>query len=362
MVVYEYNIKNPTRVDLAGGLLDIWPVHALVRDCFVVNFSIPVFTSVELRYSAKAWSRESGGGNPDHFIKENSNYFDRTKINIGIFSPSGSYKKSFVGLNDLFKTPSSELSLLKKHLEYWSEYFIEKQTFPNSICLKSESPMGGGLGASSSLCVGLAKSFCSLLKKELTQSELLVLCRDLETSLLHAPAGIQDYIPAIESEPGFLYIIECAPLGPQWSRKKIPINFFKDHFLLVDTGKSHHSGNNNWEILKKVVEKDQETLNGIYQLRNNALKTMKVCEQEDWPDLSSCLSKEQELRGEYFSNWLNPSVSSLIDLMTENGAEAVKLCGAGGGGCLLVLAKNRIQKQKLAQVCKKNKIPIIMNW
>ncbi|MDE0518832.1 MAG: hypothetical protein OXH36_04675 [Bdellovibrionales bacterium] len=45
--MYKYSVKSPTRVDLAGGLLDIWPVYALVPDCVVLNFSIPVFTSVQ---------------------------------------------------------------------------------------------------------------------------------------------------------------------------------------------------------------------------------------------------------------------------------------------------------------------------
>ena len=238
----------------------------------------------------------------------------------------------------------------------------KEQVFLKSISLRSESPVGGGLGASSSLCVGLAKVLSSVLKKELTKNELLMLCRDLETSLLHAPAGVQDYVPAIEEEPDFLYFIECISSGPKWSRKKIPIAFFKDHFLLVDTGHSHHSGNNNWEILKKIIEKDQDILNGIYQLRDNALKTLEICRQENWSDLFICLNKEQALRGKYFSNWLNPSVSSLIDLMRSHGAKEVKLCGAGGGGCLLVLAEDRKNKRELEQVCEKNKIPIVMNW
>ncbi|MDE0118959.1 MAG: hypothetical protein OXM55_02995 [Bdellovibrionales bacterium] len=344
--MYECSIKSSTRVDLAGGLLDIWPVYALVPDCFVLNFSIPVFTSVKLRYSSELQLSCEGG----------------PPIDISVFSPSGSYKNSFTRLNDLLKDSSDELSLLKKHLEYWKGYFPREQIFLKSIYLRSESPIGGGLGASSSLCVGLAKVLSSVFKQELRKKELLMLCRDLETSLLHAPAGIQDYIPAIEEDPGFLYTIECMSSGPKWNRKKIPSDFFADHFLLVDTGKSHHSGNNNWEILKKIIEKDQDILNGIYQLRDNALKTVEICDQENWSDLFVYVNKEQELRGRYFSNWLNPSVSSLIGLMRSHGAKAAKLCGAGGGGCLLVLAENQKHKQELEQVCEKNKISIVMNW
>ena len=394
----KYSVTSPTRVDLAGGLLDIWPVHALVQDCFVVNFSIPVFTSVELKcpslgprlrggdepHGGDRPSREAchsgldpesrpslearhSGLDPESRHSRRGGNPDNSKIDIKVSSPSGMYEKSFSDLQALVEEAAPELDLLKKHLEYWESFFEKGNSFNevnniSFLSLKSESPVGGGLGGSSSLCVGLAKAFCSLFKKDLTQNELLNLCRDLEASLLHTPAGIQDYIPAMESDPDCLYIIELTPLGPKWKKRKAPLDFFKNHFLLVDTGKSHHSGNNNWEILKKIIEKDPETLNGVYELRDNALKMVEICEKEDWPDLSFSLNREQELRGKYFSNWLNPSVSSVIDLMKGEGTEAVKLCGAGGGGFLIVLAKNKAEKKKLEKICEKNNIPVIMNW
>ena len=378
----EYNIKSPTRIDLAGGLLDIWPVYALIQDCFVVNVSIPVFTSVELKLREDSQIAQ--------FIRAVG---DKEKINIEVLSPSGLYQKSFFNLNDILKEPADELSLLKKHLEYWRKSFKKKHLFQGSeglskffknaqkrdgvysgewnnkkkkedesIYLKSESPVGGGLGGSSSLCVNLAKAFSAVFGKQLTQNELLIFCRDLETSLLGAPAGVQDYIPAMESKPDNLYIIECTPFGHQWKSKKIPAEFFKDHLLLVDTGKSHHSGSNNWEIVKKVIEKDQTLLSGINQLRDNALKTVDICERENWSDLFICLRKEQELREQFLFNWLTPSVSSVINLIIEWGAEGAKLCGAGGGGCLLVLAGNKKNKKNIENLCKKNDIPIVMNW
>ena len=339
--------KSPMRVDLAGGFLDIWPVHALIQDCFVVNFSIPLFTSSSIEIYSKDYADSKSPAK---------------EINIEISSLSGIYKKSFVDWKSLLESPASELHLLQKHLEYWGTQ--QEQNLNNiSICLKSESPIGAGLGGSSSLCVNLAKCFSSIFKKQMTKHQLLMLCRDIETSLLHAPAGIQDYIPALETEPNFIYIIECTPFGPQWKRKKVPISFFMDHLLLVDTGKSHHSGSNNWEILKKVIEKkDKSLLHGLNQLRDNALNIVDIYEEENWEDLFTYMNKEHDIRGECFPNWLNPFVSSIINLIKDSGAESVKLCGAGGGGCLLVLSRSRKIKENIKQVCQKNKIPIIMNW
>ena len=348
-------VCTPTRIDIVGGLLDIWPIYTFIEDCFIVNFSIPVFTSVE-------WSQEKS-------VYEGKGE-QNLPIQIKVSSPTHNYQSSFSNIKNILKDPKQELSLLQAHLKYWmnffkednknNSFFIEKKSF--SLHLSSESPIGAGLGGSSSLCVSLSKMFCSLFDQSLTASELLLLCRDIEASLLHAPAGIQDYVPAIESEENKLYIIQNTPFAPEWEKQKVPLDFFKDHFLLIDTERSHHSGNSNWEILKKAVEQDQDILKALHLLRDNALNVVHLCKEQRWDDLPIYLEKENNLRQKYFSNWSPSSVSSLMDLMKKEGAGTVKLCGAGGGGSLLVFAKSKAHKGSLKKVCQKNKIPIIVEW
>ena len=355
-------VCSPTRVDIVGGLLDIWPIYTFIEDCFIVNFSIPVFTSVEWGQGQKIYEKKKKS------IK--SSHKTNLPIQIKISSPAHNYENSFSNIKDLLEESKQELSLLQAHLKYWmnflkedkknNSFFTEEKSF--SLCLNSQSPIGAGLGGSSSLCVSLSKVFCSLFHQSLTASELIMLCRDIEASLLHAPAGIQDYIPAIESKENELYIIQNTPFAPQWKKQEVPLDFFKDHFLLIDTGKSHHSGNNNWEILKKAVEKDQDILKALCLLRDNALNVVHLCKEERWDDLPVYLEKENNLRQKYFSNWSPSSVSSLMELMKKEGADVVKLCGAGGGGCLLVFAKSKAHKESLKKVCQRNKISIVVEW
>ena len=109
------------------------------------------------------------------------------------------------------------------------------------------------------------------------------------------------------------------------------------------------------------MEKDQTILRGLNQLRDNALKTVELCEMENWSDLFACLNREQKLREKLFSNWLGTHVNSVISLVQEAGARAVKLCGAGGGGSLIVLAKSKKNKKHIEHICKKNQIPVVMS-
>ena len=124
-------------------------------------------------------------------------------------------------------------------------------------------------------------------------------------------------------------------------------------------GQPHHSGNNNWNILKKAIEKDQDILLGLSRLRDNALKTAELCEAEDWPACFTLIKKDHELRSELFPGWLTPSVSAVSRLLFDEGAEAVKLCGAGGGGSLMVIAKNLKSKKHLQQMCLKNQLSVM---
>ena len=44
----KFTRRSPTRVDLAGGTLDCWPLFLMTGDCVTVNLSIDVRTQAEL--------------------------------------------------------------------------------------------------------------------------------------------------------------------------------------------------------------------------------------------------------------------------------------------------------------------------
>ncbi len=348
----EIKIKSPTRIDLAGGFLDIPPVHSLIDNCCVVNCSLPVFSSVTFK-SERIHKSEYSSSKKNRFL-------------INIHSPSGSYEKSFSSIKNCLKVSDKEIILLQIVLQYWlkqvGESVLSGLLINNSLDIESESPVGAGLGGSSSLCVSLNKVFLSLLKRKLSDQQLIQLCRDMETKLLHFPAGVQDYIPALRKETEVLYIIHFTPFGPQWKSKKIPKTFFKNHVLLVDTKIKHHSGQSNWKILKKVIEKDKLLLKVLHQLKENALKMAYSCESDIVMDWSKYLQVEYNLKKKYFPGWSNRKVSKMMDLILRSGASAVKLCGAGGGGCVLVFCKDIKSKEKVKKICIKNNIPIVLSW
>ena len=41
-------IKSPTRVDLAGGTLDLWPLYNFVGGAVTINIAIDIMTTAEI--------------------------------------------------------------------------------------------------------------------------------------------------------------------------------------------------------------------------------------------------------------------------------------------------------------------------
>src|SRR4029078_6289298 len=99
------------------------------------------------------------------------------------------YQKKFTDLNEVLSCPDPELKLVQKQLSYWKPtkgFYLE--TF-------SESPIGGGLGGSSSLSISLIKAFSEWMGVTLNLYDSVVLSHNLEAQVLHKMTGTQDYFP-----------------------------------------------------------------------------------------------------------------------------------------------------------------------
>ncbi|MFZ4404290.1 MAG: galactokinase, partial [Pseudobdellovibrionaceae bacterium] len=54
----------------------------------------------------------------------------------------------------------------------------------------------------------------------------------------------------------------------------------------------------------------------------------------------------------------SPEIEKLSSVALQSGADAVKICGAGGGGCVLLWVKPQNQ-ESVAQACQKNGFQVL---
>lgn len=301
-MVMTIEVQSPTRVDLAGGTLDCWPLYNFVGTCWTVNLSISVYTGVKI------------------FVRDDS------KIIINIQDLK--YKKEFFSYSEFIGCPDHELKLVLAVLNYWPDESIgfELETY-------SQSPVGGGLGGSSSLVVSLLKGFGEAFDKKWQLNELVQVAHNIEARMLKTPTGTQDYVPA--ANPG-LNLIRYDYEGLHVEQVDFDLEEFTSKMLIVFTGRSHHSGINNWQVLQDVINGDTQTLGTLKEIANISKKMKLACENQRWDELPSLFREEYRSRIALTPSFSSPEIIELEKMALNSGAEAVKICGAGGGGCVMI--------------------------
>lgn len=318
-------IQSPTRVDLAGGTLDMWPLYNFVGEATTINLAINIWTKAELK--------------------------KRTDSKIKIHSLDLKKVWEFDNYQQLLTHADPQIILFQKILEKFKKSFTESQV-GFELTTSSESPIGGGLGGSSSLVISILKAFNQFFKIPKTSAhEMVHLAHNIEAEVLRTPTGTQDYYPAVT---GGLSFIEYGSQKIEQTVIDIKGTPLESHFLLVYTGKSHHSGLNNFEVLKSCVEGDKKVLSALGKIKSISEQMKSEIVNKNWNALPHLFQKEFEARIELTPAFSSPEIEKLAKICVSAGALAVKICGAGGGGCVLVWVPPD-KREGVIQVCQNEK-------
>ena len=259
------------------------------------------------------------------------------------------YKKTFSNLSELLSCNDPELVLVASHLKYW------QPELGFSLRTSSQSPVGGGLGGSSSLSVSIIKAFSKWLERPMTGDEVVRLASNVEAHFLNTPTGTQDYIGAYSHG---LNLITYDYSGTAFELLEFDKQHFEDHLMVVYTGKSHHSGINNWQVIKDVVEKDAKTLEALHDIARVSSEFRSVCINKEWEKIPQLLNKENEARIRLSAGFSNPEIDELKKISFAHGAKGFKICGAGGGGCIMIWSEPD-HRQGIINACQEKNYQVI---
>jgi D-glycero-alpha-D-manno-heptose-7-phosphate kinase len=324
--MFEIQVKSPTRVDLAGGTLDCWPLYLFLGNPVTINVAIDIFTYADLR--------------------------ERPDAKIELHSADLDSRKVYDNLTQCLADTDPAFELVRAHLRWWQP--------PRGFTLstRSESPVGGGLGGSSSLCISLLKAFTAWLgaetRRALDPYEMVRVASHLEAQVLLKPTGTQDYFPPIFG--GLNYITYGVP-GPSVEVKSIDQDLFDGRFLLVYTGRSHHSGINNWQVIKNWLDGDQKTRAALAKLAQVSADMKTALDEKALAKLPSLFEREYAARTELSEGFSSPEIRRLAEIARSIGAYA-KICGAGGGGCVLIWCQDR-QAERAAELCRREGFTVL---
>jgi GHMP kinase-like protein len=182
--------------------------------------------------------------------------------------------------------------------------------------------------------VTLVRAICELTGNPIEGEDLVALVRDLETRLIGVPAGIQDYYPAVY---GGLAALHLNPGAVVRHEIPLPIERLAEHMLLHYTGVAHFSGTNNWEMYKREVDGKRKVHKGFDRIAQSATDMEKALTKADFQAAGVALGLEWENRKALIQGISTPEIDAAIDAAVGAGAWAGKVCGAGGGGCIIFL-------------------------
>jgi D-glycero-alpha-D-manno-heptose-7-phosphate kinase len=118
----------------------------------------------------------------------------------------------------------------------------------------------------------------------------------------------------------------------------VPPNEIESRFVLAYTGAPRQSGINNWEVFQAHVNGDARVTRNFDQIGEIARGMHEALAGGEWRRVASLLRAEWKLRRTNAPGISTPLIERLIAAASQSGAVAAKVCGAGGGGCVIFLS------------------------
>lgn len=220
----------------------------------------------------------------------------------------------------------------------------------NSIDITTFShvPVKTGLGSSSSFSVALMKGLYAYLGKRIDEKEAAEAACRLEIDVLKQPIGKQDQYAAAYGGLNILQFnadrsVDVEPVFLDYKRR----SDFENHILLFFTGITREASS----VLTEQKAKTKHNLATLKQMAKQPLEFRDLLLDGDFKAMGELLHKGWLKKKTLASNISNPAIDTLYEIALKNGAWGGKILGAGGGGCLLMIADPK-RKQKVIDALK----------
>lgn len=292
----KWTVAAPVRVDLAGGTLDIWPLSALVPGAATLNCTLDIGITLTLA--------------PGH---------GATRLVHGDTGATGGYPSTHEDLALL----TAGLSGCPTLQDGWT------------ITLHTAMPRGSGLGTSSVILAALLALDAALSDASPDVHGLVRRAADIEAGLIASPTGIQDYVAPLS---GGISHIRFEPGG--WLVAQLPVPAdLPARTLVAFTGVHHFSGAPNWELVKAWFDRP-DTRSRFNELADITADAADAVARGDTDALARAMTRDFDTRtalpAELVPDPIRPVLHALRDHADVTG---FRLCGAAGGGSIVVVAE-----------------------
>lgn len=294
----------PCRADLAGGTIDLWPLYLFHPGALTLNFALHILTSC--RITPLSDSR------------------------IELRSVDTACEESFAGLDELNQAAKPRHALAVHCIRFFApEQGLRLETH-------SESPSGAGISGSSALMIATCAALARFTGRDYDLEQLRIIAQNIEAQIIGVPTGCQDYYPALYGGVSAIYL---DPDGVRRAAMPVAPEEIDIRFLLAYTGAPRQSGINNWEVFKAHINGDKNVFRNFEKIVAIARDMHQAFLRHDWEDVARLLREEWKLRRTNAPGITTPLIDKLVAAAQKSGGRAAKVCGAGGGGCVLIMVE-----------------------
>lgn len=287
----------PTRIDLAGGTLDIWPLYLFHEGAQTLNAALSLRASCDLRSRA------------DRRVVIVSEDSDGQRVEVDHWSE----------LRD-----RRDLRLLARLLYFFQAEGVELRT-------RSDSPVGAGIAGSSALNIAVCGALNAWSGGHRSADEIFQIAMNVEAQAIDVPTGAQDYRPAYY---GGVSAVELGVSGVQRIALAVSPDELQSHIALAYTNASRNSGINNWDVTKRHIDGDAQVRGSFARICDIAGAMRTALERRDWTEVGRQIAAEWDNRKQLAPGVTTPEIDAMLTAASKAGATGGKVCGAGGGGCL----------------------------
>ena len=315
----------PTRADLAGGTIDIWPLYLFHTGASTVNFAL------SLRARVRIETRSD-----NRIILESRDRGVKVETTLDQVDDLGG---------------DTQLELVSKMVHFF------RPEIGFDLIANSEAPAGAGISGSSALAIALIGALNRLVADRYDESDFIGIAANVETTVIKVPAGIQDYYPA---QYGSASCIHLRTDGVEREQLEVDTDEIDRRFVICYTGEPRMSGINNWEVFKHHLDGDREVFEIFERIRDAAEQMRDALLANDWQAVGEIMRWAYPNRKRLAPNITTPQMDVLVEKALANGAEGAKVCGAGGGGCIAFLCGEGRQEDVARALAEEG--AEVLNW
>lgn len=298
--------KAPLRISFAGGGTDLEPFCRDHGGC-VLSATINQYAYVSIEPNASleedTWIFHAPDMQQEHIVKGPIESWDTSKATLLI----NTYKYMY------------------KHYGF--------EPLPVKLIGYCEAPPGSGLGSSSAFTVSTVSAINEYYHLAMTKYDIASMSHYIEREVCGLPGGKQDQYSSTFGGFNFIEFNKSNLVNPIEIGTSIK-ETLEMSTILYYIGQPR-ADSKIIEHNMKNLEQDVNTIKSTKKLKENCLKFKMAIIRGDYKGIKKLMNEQWHLKKSLSSGIISSDIDRIYQYAISNGAEAGKICGAGGGGHLV---------------------------